>query len=63
MINAFDPRFKPNIDTTDMERNARRSRSVSRIVEKARAKGIEPARIDINSNAHKNRKQNNARGT
>jgi len=61
VINAFDPRFKPNIDTTDMERNARRSRSVSRIVEKARAKGIEPARID--SNAHKNRKQNNARGT
>lgn len=53
MTNAFDYKNKASkIDWQAMNRDANRSKSVTKVVERQRAKGIEPMKIGLNKNAH-----------
>lgn len=53
MTNPFDYKNrKTAINWKAIDKDAQRGRSVTKVVERKRAQGIEPMRLDLNPNAH-----------
>lgn len=53
MTNPFDYKNrKTAIDWRNIDKDAQRGRSVTKVVERKRAEGIEPMRLHLNPNAH-----------